>query len=154
MTIFTNFAPKGPRKRPYFLARRQNFQKSLRTLSVLFLCLDWRISRRNDVSSWKPRCPTHLVENGAKTAENGIFIWFLVGAPQVLEWGVISLAGFVAQTQNYKHTWSFWKCLRLTEYCSLLSRRSESDPLKFGISSPPPQKTPKKVFKCFLGCNI
>ena len=45
-----------------------------------------------------------MAENGAKTGENGTFFGFLVGAPRVLEWGVISLAGIVANTQNYKRT--------------------------------------------------
>ena len=48
MSIFAKFAPKGPQERPYFSARRQSFQKSQCTFSVLRL--DWRISEFCHVS--------------------------------------------------------------------------------------------------------
>ena len=55
---------------------RQRYYQSWvhRPFSVLHL--DWRISWFHHVSSWYPRCPNHLAENGPKTVQNGTFLFF------------------------------------------------------------------------------
>ena len=75
-TNFSDYASKGPQKRPYISAHTQQFQKSPRSFSVLRL--DWRIGRRKDVSSWYPQCPNYVAENSAKMAKNGTFLDFLI----------------------------------------------------------------------------
>ena len=60
-----------------------------------------RLENRGAPTIWLKTLP-----NRTKTA---LVFCFLGEAPRVLERGVISLAGIVAQTQNYKRTWALLK---------------------------------------------
>ena len=83
------------------------------------------------------------------------FFVFLVGALWILKWGVVSFE-IVAQTQNYKRTWTFfWEIAQWAKYCGPLYRRLESDLLKVWILGSPPFiiRRPKKL-RCFFGCKI
>ena len=48
--------------------------------------------------------PTIWLKTAPKRPKTALFLVFVVGAPWVLAWDVISLAGIVAQTQNYNST--------------------------------------------------
>ena len=114
------------------------------------------MGRRNHSSSWYSRCPNHLVENGAESGKNGTFFGFLVGAPRVLEWGVISSSGIVAKTQNYKRAQVFFEIPPTGRVLWPSLQAFWVPPAKrrdfWGTAL---QKKPhQKYLRCFFGCKI
>ena len=102
------FCPEKPVETPLYLSPLEEFSKKL----TYYFSSASGLEDGGGVkygSSWYPRCPSQMIENGAETGKNGCFGGFLYGAPQVLEWAVLSCAGIVAQMQNYNSTWAFFK---------------------------------------------
>ena len=56
------------------------------------------------------------------SAQFGLCFSKIVGAPQVLRWGCISLPGIDRSTQNYHRKWDFWKNIQRDEILGRLRR--------------------------------